>query len=69
MNNYLKKIELNYIIILTKVDKLKQSELARMKKEIIKFFPELILGENLFLYSSTKGIGKKDLQKKFNKLL
>lgn len=69
LHNYLKEIELNYIVILTKVDKLKQSELAKAKREINKTLPELILGKNLFLYSATKGIGKKDLQKKFNKLL
>ena len=69
LHNYLKEIELNYIVILTKVDKLKQSELAKAKREITKTFPELIFGKNLFLYSATKGIGKKDLQKKFNKLL
>ncbi len=69
LHNYLKEIRLNYIVILTKVDKLKQSELAKAKREINKTFPELIFGKNLFLYSATKGIGKKDLQKKFNKLL
>lgn len=69
LHNYLKEIELNYIVILTKVDKLKQSELAKAKREITKTFPELIFGKNLFLYSAAKGIGKKDLQKKFNKLL
>lgn len=62
LNEFLREIEIPYIIVLNKIDKLKQSELAKAKKEIIQVFPELSLGDNLLLYSATKGFGKKDFQ-------
>ncbi|MCX6151587.1 MAG: ribosome biogenesis GTP-binding protein YihA/YsxC [Ignavibacteriales bacterium] len=66
LNNYLKKLLIPYTVILSKIDKLKQSELAFAKKEISSYFPELFLGENLLFYSSIKGTGKKEVQKKFS---
>ena len=32
-------------------------------KNVIEFFPELIFNENVFYYSSIKGIGKKEIKK------
>ena len=63
LNNFLIELDLPYIVLLNKVDKLKQSELAKIKKEIIQIFPELSMGDNLFLFSAIKGIGKKELTK------
>jgi len=61
LNKLLIGLDIPYIVLLNKVDKLKQSELAKAKREIIEVFPELSIGDNLFLFSSIKGIGKKEL--------
>lgn len=62
LNELLRFREIPYIVLLNKVDKLKQSELSSSQKKIKEFFPELILGENLLLYSSVKKRGKKEIQ-------
>ena len=61
LNKLLIGLDIPYIVLLNKVDKLKQSELAKAKKEIKEVFPELSIGDNLFLFSSVKGTGKKEL--------
>jgi GTP-binding protein len=68
LNSLLKYNNLLYLVILTKADKLKQSELNPSKKMVMDAFPELKFGENLFLYSSVKKTGKKEVLKKFNSL-
>ena len=60
--------DIPYTIILSKVDKLNQSERSKSVKNINKQFPELSLGDNLFLYSSLKGIGKKEVEIRLSKL-
>lgn len=60
LNKYLRELEIPYIIILSKIDKLKQSETAKSKKATMEVFPELSLGDNLFTFSSVKGTGKKE---------
>ncbi len=62
LNKYIKKLNLNYVVIFTKVDKLKQSELVKLKRKMKSEFPELIFGENAFLYSSVSKVGKKELK-------
>jgi GTP-binding protein len=59
----LKDLNLPYNVILNKSDKLKQSEVSRSVKLVVQFFPELIFNVNLFLYSSVKGTGKKEIKK------
>jgi len=61
LNKFLIELDIPYIVILNKTDKLKQSELAKAKKDITEIFPELSMGDNLFLFSSVKGTGKKEL--------
>ena len=68
LNNYLRELELPYVILLNKVDKLKQSEKAKSKKLIVVFFPELVEGDNLILHSSAKGTGKKEIEKRLTTL-
>ena len=63
LNEFLHKQNIPYFIILNKSDKLKQSELASAQKQINKFFPELIYGENMLFYSTIKGTGKKEVVK------
>ncbi|MDO8550196.1 MAG: ribosome biogenesis GTP-binding protein YihA/YsxC [Ignavibacteria bacterium] len=68
LNSLLKYNNLPYLVILTKADKLKQSELSPSKKMVIDTFSELKFGENLFIYSSVKKTGKKEVLKKFSSL-
>lgn len=63
LNDFLRRVELPYIVILTKADKLKQSEMAKAAKATVEYFPELILNENMVFYSAVKGTGKKAVQR------
>lgn len=69
LNHFIIEQQIPYFVILNKADKLKQTEIALAQKRLIQFFPELILGVNLFLFSATKGIGKKDIVKVLTSLL
>jgi GTP-binding protein len=61
--NFIMANNLNYIAIMNKVDKLSQSELSNLKKNISKQFNNLQYGINLFFYSGIKGTGKNELKK------
>jgi GTP-binding protein len=61
LNQLLKANQIPYIVILSKTDKLRQSELSAAAKEIKRYFPELSQGDNLFPYSSKNYIGHKDI--------
>ena len=68
LNEMLNYAGLPYIVLLTKADKLKQSDYNRAVKNLYSTFPELILNENLFFYSSTKGKGRKEILKRLSSL-
>lgn len=68
LHSFIKSLGINLLTVLTKIDKLKQSEIALQKKEIVKFFPELINNDNYFLYSSITGLGKYEVLKKIKSL-
>jgi len=59
---------LTQIILLSKADKLKQSEFKKEVDSIKTFFPEFIKGENLFFYSSPKATGRKEIASILNSL-
>ena len=61
LNEFLHEFGIPYIVIMSKIDKLKQSEFAKSKKELQSYFPQLTYGDNLIGYSSVKGIGKKEV--------
>jgi GTP-binding protein len=61
LNSMLRDNQITYLVLLNKVDKLKQSELANARKKILEFFPELIPGENLILHSAIKKTGRKEI--------
>lgn len=67
-NFLLKDLEIPYIVILSKADKLNQSERSKSVKQVMEQFPELSLNDNLILYSSVKGIGKKTVEIMLTKL-
>jgi GTP-binding protein len=68
LNHFLREQDTSYWVILNKIDKLKQSEIAASKKRTLQEFPELILNENLFLFSAISGVGKKEIIKLLSKL-
>ena len=69
LNGFLKRTGNPYFVLLTKTDKLKQSEIASAKKNVINFFPELSYNDNLFLYSAVKNTGKKEIAGILSRLL
>lgn len=66
LNDYLAEMGISSTIILSKVDKLKQSELSKSIKDAKKYFPHLSLNDNLLLYSSVKKTGRKEILSRFN---
>ncbi|PIQ10144.1 MAG: GTP-binding protein [Ignavibacteriales bacterium CG18_big_fil_WC_8_21_14_2_50_31_20] len=69
LNDYLRELNLPYIVILNKIDKLKQAELVQSRKDVIKQFPELSLGDNLYLNSSVIEISNKEIYSLINNSL
>lgn len=65
LNQLLKDLNLPYIFLLNKSDKLKQSEFKQSFKNLSEEFPEAKLNENTFFYSAIKGIGKKEIKSYF----
>lgn len=68
LNEVLNYFSLPYIFLLSKVDKLKQSEVVQSQKTLQSVFPEVDPDSNLLLYSSVKGKGKKELLKLMHSL-
>ena len=68
LNELLISLQVPYTIVLNKVDKLKQSEIAKRKKEITEYFPEASFGDNLILHSAVKGTGKQEIVNRLVKL-
>ncbi len=66
LNDLLKSQNIPYIVILSKIDKLKQSQIAASKKVVQEIFPALEINKNLFGYSAIKKIGQKDVLKKLS---
>jgi GTP-binding protein len=61
LNALLTSAELPYIVLLSKADKLKQSEKAEAKNNIKSIFPQLTFNENAIFHSSVKKTGKKEV--------
>jgi GTP-binding protein len=68
LNHWLHFAKIRFSVILNKIDKLSQSEFAQAGNSSKKLFPELVLNENLFYYSSKKGNWKKPIQRKIMEL-
>lgn len=62
LNELLIEQDIPYYVLLSKIDKLNQSEKSKSLKRIKEQFPELSLNDNLFTYSSTKGTGTKQIE-------
>jgi len=68
LNDFLSSLDIPFTIILNKVDKLKQGEIAKRKSGILEYFPEVSFGDNLLLHSAVKGTGKKEIVNRLRKL-
>ena len=68
LSDFLESVNLNRITILTKADKLKQSEFTSSKKNTSELIHGLILNENLFFYSSIKKTGRKEILNLLSKI-
>ena len=63
LNEYLGGLGMPLAVVMNKIDKLKQSEIAKSKKAITGVLGGLELNRNLFAFSAVTGIGKKELTK------
>ncbi|MBI9070577.1 MAG: YihA family ribosome biogenesis GTP-binding protein [Melioribacteraceae bacterium] len=68
LNDYLMELDIPVNVILSKVDKLKQSELSKSVKTAMEYFPHLSLNDNLLIYSSVKNTGRKEILSRFNSI-
>ena len=68
LHELLRSADIPQVILLSKSDKLKQSDYKKAILNINSFFPEFSEGENLFFYSSTKNTGRKEIASMLNGL-
>ena len=68
LNEMLKTTSIPYFFVLTKTDKLKQSEFSQSAKKLSEVFSEAIINENIVLSSTTKGRGQKEIKKIFRNM-
>lgn len=69
LNDFLLKEKINRTVILTKADKLKQSDYAAAKKNVTSVIPDVVLNESLFFYSSIKKSGRKEVLSLLKKII
>ena len=68
LHELLRSVDISQIILMNKVDKLKQPEYKNAIENIKTVFPEFVKGKNLFFYSSTKATGRKEIVSRLNNL-
>ncbi len=68
LSELLESKSINKVVILSKADKLKQAELSLSLKRISEIFPGLVRNRNLFVYSSVKNTGRKEVLKKITEI-
>lgn len=67
-NVFLKTTDIPYVFILSKTDKLKQSEYSHSSAVLEESFPEISAGDNLIFYSAIKTTGRKEVLKRMSSL-
>jgi GTP-binding protein len=68
LNLLLTKLKIPYLILLSKSDKLKQSEVKIALKRLNESFPDLDIDSNVAFYSSIKPRGRKEISQLFKEL-
>ncbi len=61
LNELLNSYDIPYLILLNKIDKCKQSDIAKAVRNIKTFIPNASIGDNVFLHSSVTGKGRKEI--------
>jgi len=61
LNDLLDNLEIPHLILLNKIDKCKQSEIAKSIKNLKAIIPNASLGDNVILHSSVTGKGRKEI--------
>ncbi len=69
LNYFLNENAIPFIVVLTKADKLNNSEKAKAKRKVIETLDGAIEPERIFLYSATKKIGKNEIKRYLNKIV
>ena len=68
LNAMLHFFNIPFVVLLSKIDKLNQSEISDAKKNAIESFPELSLEDNLLIYSAVKNFGHKEILQRLSKI-
>jgi len=68
LNEMLKTNSIPYFFVLTKTDKLKQSEFSQSAKKLSEVFSEAKINENIVHFSTTKGRGQKEIKRIFRNM-
>ncbi|HUX93175.1 MAG TPA: ribosome biogenesis GTP-binding protein YihA/YsxC [Ignavibacteriaceae bacterium] len=68
LNAMLHFFNIPFVVLLSKIDKLKQSEISNAKKNAIESFPELSFEDNLLIYSAVKNFGHKEILQRLSKI-
>ncbi len=69
LHDFLIERGIKIAVILSKVDKLKMNEQRSVKRKILQQLDESVDEKNVFLYSATKKIGKKEVKSFVNSLI
>lgn len=69
LNHFLLEYNIDFKVVLTKVDKLKQSEKSKILREMKTVFPDFVFNKDIFFYSSVKGTGKQEIKKLISELV
>ena len=67
MYNFLKYYNIPVSVIATKVDKVPSSKMEKNKKQILDTL-DLVVGDDLILFSSVTKLGREDILKKIEEL-
>jgi GTP-binding protein len=68
LNNLLHDLKIPYIILLSKADKLNQSEMNSARKNLVEFIPGLNVDSHSVFYSSVKVKGRKEIANLFTEI-
>ena len=68
LNTLLHQYDIPFIVLLSKIDKLKQFEIAAAKRNAVESFPELSPEDNLLTYSSVKNFGRNEILRRLSKI-
>jgi GTP-binding protein len=69
LNEFITNLGIPFTIILSKIDKLNQSEISKAEKSLKSYFPDISYYDDVIKFSATKGFGKKMVLNKIDEIL